>query len=741
MEMNRRKTDNDPMLRDIAALMDLMPAGVRWVNRAGECEYINQAFSDMFGYQLSEIRLMDDWFIRAYPDPDSRKEIRDWYAEKIPALVRGTTPPPLQAAVTCRDGSIKQVIVSAHIAMGRIIAIYADITDHAKAMERQLEVERMFRLTFEGARDAICWVNVESGILVNCNQAAEVLFGAPRSEIIGRHFTYLHPPDTKEQVLSLFEAATTVPEPCDDIEAEIVSKSGRRIPVLIRSSMTHIADKCVVQAVFLDISERKRAETALQKSCTLLQKTLSSLNESVFIVETGTRIIIDCNSTVEPMFGYTREEIVGRHTSCLHVSEEMSRMFGTEMQKEYAKQGYFETEFFMRRKDGTHFPSEHFVNPIKDGHGVIVSHVCVVRDISERKRAESSLHEREALYRAMVEAFDGLMYICSRERRIEFMNRQMIERIGYDATGERCHEALHRFESPCPWCVNERVFNGESVQWEFQSPKGGRWYHIVNNPIRNAMGITAKQVTITDITARKQAERYRVELEAERIALEEQRQFLGLVSHELRTPLSIIDGAAQLILLTSPQQSTCLTQAERIRSATLRLSDLIDGCLTDDRLSTSGWRPDLRELDIVPLVQSVIEQSTAKAQGHTFETALDSPLRYNCDPTLVTIMLSNLLDNAMKYSPDGGKIMLVASCRENGSILIEISDQGIGIPPDQMEKIFNRFHRTWQIPGVPGAGLGLSLVKRIAEIHGGSVACRSIPGSGSTFTVTLPPPA
>ncbi len=614
MEMNRRKTDTDPMLRDIAALMDLMPAGIRWVNRAGECEYVNQAFRDMFGYELSEIRLMDDWFIRAYPDPDNRKEIRDWYAEKIPALVRGTTPPPLQAAITCSDGSIKQVIVSAHIAMGRFIAIYADITDHAKAMERQLDVEKMFRLTFEGARDAIFWVNVESGILVNCNQAAEVLFGAPRSEIIGQHFTSLHPPDAKEQVLSLFEAATTVPESCDDIEAEILSRSGRRIPVLIRSSMTNIAEKCVVQAVFLDISERKRAET--------------------------------------------------------------------------------------------------------------------------------SLHEREALYRAMVEAFDGLMYICSRERRIEFMNRQMIERIGYDATGECCHEALHRFESPCPWCVNERVFNGESVQWEFQSPRDGRWYHIVNNPIRNAEGIASKQVTITDITARKQAERYRVELEAERIALGEQRQFLGLVSHELRTPLSIIDGAAQLILLTAPQQSPCLTQAERIRSATLRLSELIDGCLTDDRLSTSGWRPDLREQDIVPLVQSAIRQSQAKAQGHIFETVLESsPLQYSCDPTLITIMLSNLLDNAMKYSPDGGTIVLAASCRENGSILVEISDQGIGIPPDQTDKIFNRFHRTWQIPGVPGAGLGLSLVRRIAEIHGGSVVCRSIPGSGSTFTVTLPPPA
>jgi PAS domain S-box-containing protein len=437
------------------------------------------------------------------------------------------------------------------------------------------------------------------------------------------------------------------------------------------------------------------------------------------------------------MFGYTREEIIGRHTSVLHISEEMSRIFGEEMRTGYREKGFFETEFKMRRKDGTSFHSEHCVTPISNEDGICTSHVCVVRDISRRKNAENALVESEALYRAMVDAFDGFMYICSQDRRVEFMNQQMIERVGYDATGELCYKALHDLESVCPWCINERVFSGESVQWELQSPKDGRWYHISNTPIRGPRGIISKQAMITDITARKQAELDRAALEAQRITNEEQRQFLGLVSHEIRTPLAVIDGAAQLVTLSTPKDSTPYSQAERIRGATTRLSNLIDSCLTDERLATGGWLPDMRMNDLRIILNSAVQQAQAGTRIHVVETDLSGlPELFSCDGMLVKVMIGNLLDNAVKYSPAGGKISLRGYACGAG-ICIEISDEGIGIPTDQMEMIFKRFYRTWQISGVAGAGLGLHLVSKIAEIHGGSVTCTSNLGSGTTFIVTL----
>ncbi|HVO82930.1 MAG TPA: PAS domain S-box protein [Syntrophobacteria bacterium] len=108
--------------------------------------------------------------------------------------------------------------------------------------------------------------------------------------------------------------------------------------------------------------------------------------------------------------------------------------------------------------------------------------------------------------RAMMEAFDGLIYVCSRDFRIEFMNKRFIQRTGFNATGELCYRALHDLDSVCPWCVNDRVFRGETVRWEVRSPKDDRWYHVMNTPIHYPDGTMSKWAMILDITEWKQAE-------------------------------------------------------------------------------------------------------------------------------------------------------------------------------------------------------------------------------------------
>jgi PAS domain S-box-containing protein len=128
------------------------------------------------------------------------------------------------------------------------------------------------------------------------------------------------------------------------------------------------------------------------------------------------------------------------------------------------------------------------------------------QEIVQRKEAELALAQSEAHYRAMIVAFDGLIYICSPDYRIEFMNAQLRERTGYDATGHYCYKALHDLDSICSWCVNDRVVAGNKVQWEVQSPKDGRWYHVSNTPIYNANGSISKQAMIMDITDRIQSE-------------------------------------------------------------------------------------------------------------------------------------------------------------------------------------------------------------------------------------------
>ncbi len=157
------------------------------------------------------------------------------------------------------------------------------------------------------------------------------------------------------------------------------------------------------------------------------------------------------------------------------------------------------------RRDGSLVPVELFVHQAKDSDGNLRFYWSVLLDTTQRKRHEAMLRESEARYRAMLDAFDGFIYVCGPDYTVEFMNERMIERTGRDAKGEKCHVALHERDEICPWCVNERVFKGERVSWEVQSPKDGRWWYVVNTPIVHPDGSMSKQSMIQDITERKQA--------------------------------------------------------------------------------------------------------------------------------------------------------------------------------------------------------------------------------------------
>jgi PAS domain S-box-containing protein len=149
---------------------------------------------------------------------------------------------------------------------------------------------------------------------------------------------------------------------------------------------------------------------------------------------------------------------------------------------------------------------------------------------TERQQVEAAGWESESRYRAMVEAFDGLIFICSSDYRVEFMNSQLIERTGYDGTGEYCYKILHKRNSICPWCVNDRVFRGETVRGEVQSPKDGRWHYVVNTPIYDKNGRVFKQAMILDITEFKEAEGALTQTHAE---LEERTAHLKQANEQL----------------------------------------------------------------------------------------------------------------------------------------------------------------------------------------------------------------
>jgi PAS domain S-box-containing protein len=133
---------------------------------------------------------------------------------------------------------------------------------------------------------------------------------------------------------------------------------------------------------------------------------------------------------------------------------------------------------------------------------------------SRYQRLSEAWRDLWAQYEAIIEAFDGLIYICSQHYEVEFMNQRFIERTGFYPLGQKCYQALHGRDEVCPWCVNDRVFRGETVRWEVLSPKDEHWYYVVNTPIRHPDGSMSKMAMIQDITDRKQTEKALKEAEA-----------------------------------------------------------------------------------------------------------------------------------------------------------------------------------------------------------------------------------
>jgi signal transduction histidine kinase len=221
---------------------------------------------------------------------------------------------------------------------------------------------------------------------------------------------------------------------------------------------------------------------------------------------------------------------------------------------------------------------------------------------------------------------------------------------------------------------------------------------------------------------------------------------MRMLAHEVRTPLAIIDSYSQMLGSHVADHGTSgteagvaagiMTQAEQIRAAVRRLASILDRFLRQDRF-TSVERVEWVSLDLDPLIAETVAEVQRQSEDHLLRyCSAAKDLRISGDPDLLRILILNLLENAVHYSPEGGSIQVRAAAQD-GSVTIAVRDEGIGIPPEARERIFDRYYRTPQVKDAIGAGLGLYIVRSIARLHGGDVSCDSTLGEGSTFRVSL----
>ncbi len=218
------------------------------------------------------------------------------------------------------------------------------------------------------------------------------------------------------------------------------------------------------------------------------------------------------------------------------------------------------------------------------------------------------------------------------------------------------------------------------------------------------------------------------------------REFVAMASHEFRTPLTIIDGAAQSItrkIETHPTDKIHKRCSE-IRQAVMRMTGLIDSTLSAEQLELGKVRMEPQPIDLPSLLTQVRDRQQRISPSYRLTLDLqDLPAEIEGDPRLLEQVFANLLSNAVKYSADCQEVKITGT-RDGSQAVVKVRDCGIGVSPDELPRLFQRYFRARTSIGVAGTGIGLHIVKRFVEMHGGTVSADSIKGAGSVFTVRLP---
>ena len=485
-------------------------------------------------------------------------------------------------------------------------------------------------------------------------------------------------------------------------------------------------------------SFRKNYFPELQERLDELERFRALLDHSsdiILLTQLPTRRIVDANHSACHQLGFIQEELLG-----CDIEEiiDLERLIWPEKAQEAHQGGRLSAR--LRRKDGTEIPAElTFSMACFAGHDYVIA---VARDMTQRLQAQEELQQSEARFRAIFRSAAAGMAIIDARGRFLQVNPALCRMLGV-TEGEMLHQTVEHFTHPDDRENTRRFYRdlapGEEQNYEKRYLRADGtivWGHVaaawLYGPHLRSMHVIA---LVQDITGRKRAER--ILRESDRIKGE----FIAVAAHELRNPLTAIMGFSQLLLsraeLSEAEKTELLTH---IYEKSITLAQLMDDLLDIARIEAGQKMPLKRTVcqvaEIMARLKPMIQNNLGR---HVIETDLqEQQTILFVDALKIGQVLENLLSNAIKYSREGTRILLSGRIM-NEHYLFTIRDEGIGMSPEQVERIFDKFYRADASSSqVKGLGLGMNIVRNIVQAHGGNIRVESSPGLGTTVSFTLP---
>jgi PAS domain S-box-containing protein len=617
--------------------------------------------------------------------------------------------------------------------------------------------------------DALLIVN-RAGTIVMVNGQTEAVFGYARSELVGQPLEILLPERLRAVHAThrkhYFSAPRTRPM---GVGLHLVGqhKDGVEFPVEISLNPLLLDGLLHVIGAIRDMTAQRAVERERLQQLQQIRMQAELINlahDAIFIRDPISRVIF-WNEGAEELYGWTAQEAQGRITQNLLKTRFPINLPAIEAQLE--RDGRWEGELTHTCRDGSPVIVESRWALVRDEQGHPTAIMEIDRDITERRRIEQAaqaVHTETAarlsfLQHALDALPSGIYLVYGSDARLLLANRAASSVWGAEwsvdqpmleflATNEiEIFDAQGRPLPPEQYATLRAVQRGETVlqqQETIRRPGNSSLPVLVNavplppDPGTGQLGPAGEPVALVvhqDVTALKEAEYLKDE-------------FVGIVAHELRTPLAALRGFADMLRVQTarkrgPKLAEWQTEAlSEIELATTRLVVLTEELLDVTRLQAGRLLLQRTPTNVVPLARraaTFLQQMTTRHQVevHTTHTALVA----NIDPGRIEQVLTNLVGNAIKYSPQGGPVIVTLwEEAASGVVTISVQDRGIGIPKTQQAQIFGRFMRAdnAQAWGISGTGLGLYICRELVERHGGRLWFESEEDRGSTFFLTLP---